>query len=97
MLPTPPPRHTHPPLTPARRARATPGNDFRPDYKRLAILKQQFPDTPLLALTATATQRVRARGAARAGRPPALSTRAPRAAARGNQPHSAGTLAAHAG
>lgn len=35
------------------------GNDFRPDYKRLCLLKQQFPDTPLLALTATATQRVR--------------------------------------
>lgn len=30
----------------------------RPDYKRLSLLKQQYPDTPLLALTATATQRV---------------------------------------
>lgn len=37
---------------------APPGNDFRPDYKRLCILKQQFPAAPLLALTATATQRV---------------------------------------
>ncbi|KAL4440297.1 hypothetical protein ABPG75_003298 [Micractinium tetrahymenae] len=34
------------------------GNDFRPDYKKLGILKQQFPDTPILALTATATQTV---------------------------------------
>lgn len=33
-------------------------NDFRPDYKKLGILKQQFPDTPILALTATATQQV---------------------------------------
>jgi bloom syndrome protein len=38
------------------------GNDFRPDYKRLCILKQQFPNTPLLALTATATARVRLLG-----------------------------------
>ncbi|KAL3130511.1 hypothetical protein ABBQ38_15564 [Trebouxia sp. C0009 RCD-2024] len=34
------------------------GNDFRPDYKKLGVLKQQFPDVPILALTATATQRV---------------------------------------
>lgn len=33
-------------------------NDFRPDYKKLGILKQQFPDTPILALTATATHQV---------------------------------------
>ena len=31
----------------------------RPDYKKLGVLKQQFPDVPILALTATATQRVR--------------------------------------
>ena len=24
------------------------GHDFRPDYKKLGALKQQFPDTPLL-------------------------------------------------
>lgn len=34
------------------------GNDFRPDYKKLGVLKQQFPAVPLLALTATATQAV---------------------------------------
>ncbi|KAK9809014.1 hypothetical protein WJX72_007915 [[Myrmecia] bisecta] len=34
------------------------GNDFRPDYKKLGVLKQQFPDVPILALTATATDRV---------------------------------------
>lgn len=31
------------------------GNDFRPDYKVLGILKRQFPKVPLLCLTATAT------------------------------------------
>jgi ATP-dependent DNA helicase Q1 len=30
----------------------------RPDYKKLGVLKQQFPDVPIMALTATATQRV---------------------------------------
>lgn len=34
------------------------GNDFRPDYRKLGILRQQFPDTPLMALTATATSKV---------------------------------------
>jgi superfamily II DNA helicase RecQ len=28
------------------------------DYKKLGVLKQQFPDTPIIALTATATMQV---------------------------------------
>ena len=35
------------------------GHDFRPEYRRLAELRQHFPDVPLMALTATATERVR--------------------------------------
>ncbi|KAG1663205.1 hypothetical protein FOA52_011298 [Chlamydomonas sp. UWO 241] len=34
------------------------GNDFRPDYKKLGVLRQQFPNVPIIALTATATHRV---------------------------------------
>ncbi|XP_038222052.1 Bloom syndrome protein homolog isoform X2 [Zerene cesonia] len=35
------------------------GHDFRPDYKRLFILRERFPQTGVMALTATATPRVR--------------------------------------
>ena len=35
------------------------GHDFRPDYRNLSMLKQQFPVTPIIALTATATEQVR--------------------------------------
>ena len=35
------------------------GHDFRPDYRNLQALRDRFPDTPLVALTATATERVR--------------------------------------
>jgi ATP-dependent DNA helicase RecQ len=36
------------------------GHDFRPDYRLLSHLRDWFPDVPLMALTATATERVRA-------------------------------------
>jgi len=35
------------------------GHDFRPDYRNLKLLKKIFPTTPLIALTATATEKVR--------------------------------------
>ena len=35
------------------------GHEFRPDYRNLRQLREQFPRTPVLALTATATERVR--------------------------------------
>ncbi|XP_069618873.1 ATP-dependent DNA helicase Q1 isoform X2 [Ranitomeya imitator] len=34
------------------------GHDFRPDYKTLGILKRQFPNAPIIGLTATATSHV---------------------------------------
>ena len=35
------------------------GHDFRPDYRRLGELRSTLPGAPFLALTATATERVR--------------------------------------
>ncbi len=35
------------------------GHDFRPEYRQIASLRSRFPNVPLIALTATATDRVR--------------------------------------
>lgn len=35
------------------------GHDFRPDYKGMNMFKQQYPGVPLMALTATANDKVR--------------------------------------
>jgi ATP-dependent DNA helicase RecQ len=36
------------------------GHDFRPEYRQIAALRRLFPEVPMMALTATATERVRA-------------------------------------
>ncbi|XLQ20744.1 MAG: DNA helicase RecQ [Candidatus Moraniibacteriota bacterium] len=35
------------------------GHDFRPDYRNLKLFRQRFPQVPIIALTASATERVR--------------------------------------
>ncbi len=35
------------------------GHEFRPEYRQLSQLRERFPDVPTVALTATATERVR--------------------------------------
>jgi ATP-dependent DNA helicase RecQ len=35
------------------------GHDFRPEYRRLAVLRERFPDAGIHAYTATATEQVR--------------------------------------
>lgn len=35
------------------------GHEFRPEYRRLKLLREEFPDKPIAAFTASATRRVR--------------------------------------
>lgn len=43
------------------------GHDFRPEYLRLSVLEQYWPEVPRIALTATATQETRSEIAERLG------------------------------
>jgi ATP-dependent DNA helicase RecQ len=43
------------------------GHDFRPEYRRLGVLRQAFPGVPIGAYTATATEQVRGDIAAQLG------------------------------
>ena len=54
------------------------GHDFRPDYRRLAVLAERFPGVPRIALTATADAETprRHRPRAPAGRRRSVSSRA---------------------